>query len=357
MGNLGPKTAVSGLMPDVHFLPVPVPVPLPVRLPVVRRRRHLSDYVEGLLADPESGIPPAAGMVLEVVQGEGGSIPAPDGWLRDVRRITRERGIPLILDEIQTGLGPHRARCTPSSTPASCRTCWCCRRRSAAACRWRWWCTTRTWTPGRRGRTPARSAATSWPWPPGWRRCEFIREHDLPAHAAPDGRPAAGPVGRMQRRHPFLGDVRGRGLMVGVEVVDPDAPGHLRPAAARRRRAPGGSRGVLQARADRGARRPARQRAAVPAAAGHHRGGSRRRRRARVAEACDAVARRAVTATETPPPCRPRSPRPPSRSSGDHASTLAALVLEPELADRSGPSCCPAATGSTRPSAPVEASK
>ncbi|MFP3360322.1 aminotransferase class III-fold pyridoxal phosphate-dependent enzyme, partial [Planococcus sp. SIMBA_143] len=41
----------------------------------------------------------------EVVQGEGGAIPAPIEWLQEMRRITSERGIPLIIDEIQTGIG------------------------------------------------------------------------------------------------------------------------------------------------------------------------------------------------------------------------------------------------------------
>ena len=47
-------------------------------------------------------------MILEPVQGEGGVIPAPDGWLRRMRRITAARSIPLIADEVQTGVGPHR---------------------------------------------------------------------------------------------------------------------------------------------------------------------------------------------------------------------------------------------------------
>lgn len=64
-----------------------------------------SRYIENLLDDPESGIVSPAGMIFEVVQGEGGSIPAPVEWLREMRRITQERNIPLIIDEVQTGLG------------------------------------------------------------------------------------------------------------------------------------------------------------------------------------------------------------------------------------------------------------
>jgi len=44
-------------------------------------------------------------ILLEPIQGEGGIIVPPDGYLRDVRRICDEHGILMIVDEIQTGLG------------------------------------------------------------------------------------------------------------------------------------------------------------------------------------------------------------------------------------------------------------
>jgi acetylornithine/N-succinyldiaminopimelate aminotransferase len=46
-----------------------------------------------------------AAVMLEPIQGEAGVIPADDDYLRTVRRLTRERGVLLILDEIQTGIG------------------------------------------------------------------------------------------------------------------------------------------------------------------------------------------------------------------------------------------------------------
>jgi len=52
-------------------------------------------------ADPTS----VAGILLEVIEGEGGVVPAPAGYLTDVRQLCDERGILLMLDEIQTGLG------------------------------------------------------------------------------------------------------------------------------------------------------------------------------------------------------------------------------------------------------------
>jgi len=44
-------------------------------------------------------------VLLEPIQGEGGVRIPPEGYLRKVRKITRERNVLLILDEIQTGLG------------------------------------------------------------------------------------------------------------------------------------------------------------------------------------------------------------------------------------------------------------
>jgi acetylornithine/N-succinyldiaminopimelate aminotransferase len=46
-----------------------------------------------------------AGVMLEPIQGEAGVIPATDDYLRAVRDLTRDRGVLLILDEIQTGIG------------------------------------------------------------------------------------------------------------------------------------------------------------------------------------------------------------------------------------------------------------
>ncbi|MEZ4221326.1 MAG: aspartate aminotransferase family protein [Polyangiaceae bacterium] len=46
-----------------------------------------------------------AGVVVEPIQGEGGVLPAPPGFLRGLRDLTRERGALLLLDEIQTGVG------------------------------------------------------------------------------------------------------------------------------------------------------------------------------------------------------------------------------------------------------------
>ena len=49
--------------------------------------------------------PSVAAVLLEPVQGEGGVLPADDQYLRDVRTLCDERGLLLMIDEIQTGFG------------------------------------------------------------------------------------------------------------------------------------------------------------------------------------------------------------------------------------------------------------
>jgi acetylornithine aminotransferase/acetylornithine/N-succinyldiaminopimelate aminotransferase len=49
--------------------------------------------------------PETVAIFVEPVQGEGGVVPADPGFLRELRRFTRERDILLVFDEIQTGIG------------------------------------------------------------------------------------------------------------------------------------------------------------------------------------------------------------------------------------------------------------
>jgi diaminobutyrate-2-oxoglutarate transaminase len=63
------------------------------------------DLLEKMLDDPGSGVDLPAAVIVEAVQGEGGINVASVPWLQRLRAITAERGILLILDEIQAGVG------------------------------------------------------------------------------------------------------------------------------------------------------------------------------------------------------------------------------------------------------------
>jgi len=220
-GNLAPKTAVAGLMSDVHFLPYPYAYRCPFGLGGEDGHRISSHYIKHLLHDPESGIVPPAGMILEIVQGEGGVIPAPDEWVREIRQITRDAHIPLIVDEIQTGLGRtgklfafEHSGITPDvvllskaiggSLPLSVVL---------------YDETLDVWQPGAhagtfRGNQLAMAAGTA--------TLNYIVENQLANSAEILGDRLLTHLRQIQSQSCSIGEVRGRGLMIGVEVVSPN---------------------------------------------------------------------------------------------------------------------------------------
>ena len=62
-------------------------------------------WIEDRLFNTTTPPEEVAGIVLEVVQGEGGYVPAPPEFVREIRRICDEHGIMLIVDEVQSGMG------------------------------------------------------------------------------------------------------------------------------------------------------------------------------------------------------------------------------------------------------------
>src|SRR5438067_7353577 len=67
--------------------------------------RDCINWIEKRLFQTTTPPEEVAGIVLEVVQGEGGYIPAPQAFVRELRRICDENGIMLIIDEVQSGMG------------------------------------------------------------------------------------------------------------------------------------------------------------------------------------------------------------------------------------------------------------
>ena len=67
--------------------------------------RDVINWIENRLFKTTTPPEEVAGIVLEVVQGEGGYIPAPKAFVKELRRICDENGIMLIIDEVQSGMG------------------------------------------------------------------------------------------------------------------------------------------------------------------------------------------------------------------------------------------------------------
>ena len=229
MGSLAPKESVGQLLPGVHFFPYPYAYRCPFSRGGEESEKLAADYFERALTDPEGGINRPAAVILEPIQGEGGVIPAPVEWLRTVRRVTKDLGIPLILDEVQSGVGRsgsfyafQKAGIIPDILVLS----------KAiggglplAVIIYR--DELDVWKPGAhagtfRGNQMAMAA--------GSKTLEIIRRDGLVERARLAGQRLRVDLKKIASHSPYIGEVRGEGLMLGIEVVNPfgapDALGH-----------------------------------------------------------------------------------------------------------------------------------
>src|SRR5882757_4360565 len=104
-GNLSQKGPIANGMPGVHFFPFASGGSCPAGADPVSWDANCAAFLEYALTDPNGGIPLPAAVIMEMVQGEGGVNPATREFVQRVRRLTRELGVVLIVDEVQTGCG------------------------------------------------------------------------------------------------------------------------------------------------------------------------------------------------------------------------------------------------------------
>lgn len=104
-GLVEQKQPVANGMPGVHFFPYSYCSRCPVNLRPETCAINCIGYLENSLHDGNGGIPLPAAVIVEMVQGEGGVIPARLEFVQRLRQLTRELEIPLIVDEVQTGCG------------------------------------------------------------------------------------------------------------------------------------------------------------------------------------------------------------------------------------------------------------
>jgi 2,4-diaminobutyrate 4-transaminase len=104
-GNVGQKRPITNGMPGVSFFPFSSCSRCPLALDPETCQTNCVSFLERALRDPNGGLELPAAVIMEMVQGEGGVIPARKEFVQRVRRLTRELDIPLVVDEVQTGCG------------------------------------------------------------------------------------------------------------------------------------------------------------------------------------------------------------------------------------------------------------
>ena len=232
-GNTAIRTPARVNDAGVTRLPYPQSYRCPYGVGGVEGTRIAAEHLRRLLNDPGSGLTAPAAVIVEPVQGEGGVVAAPDDWLRAVRAESAAHGIPLIADEVQTGLartgelwGVDHAGITPDVMVLSKAVGG---GLPLAVIAYR--SSLDVWAEGAhtgtfRGQQLAMAAGTA--------TIRYVMEHDLSTRARKVGEQIRTALEAAAAELPAIGEVRGRGLMLGVELVDPDgAPDELgvRPAA------------------------------------------------------------------------------------------------------------------------------
>ena len=164
-------------------------------------------------------IPPdeVSAIVVEPIQGEGGYIVPPKSFLQGLRELATEHGMVLVVDEVQSGMGRtgkmfasehfdlkadvvNIAKGIASGLPLGVT----CARADIM-----------TWPPGAHASTfggnPVSCAAAN-------ATIRLLKESRV-ANAAAVGAYLMDGLRALQAKHPLIGDVRGRGLMIGIELV------------------------------------------------------------------------------------------------------------------------------------------
>jgi 4-aminobutyrate aminotransferase len=215
--NVNYRLGHGPLVPDIHIAPFPH-VYRDFGGDEARATAVCLDHLERMFA---TELPPStvAAFLLEPVQGEGGYIPAPAAFLQGLRSLADKHGILLVIDEVQSGYGRTGtmwafeqagivpdvvtlAKAIANGLPLAAIVS----RRELQD----------RWGVGSHGSTyggnPVCCAA-------GIAVLETIRDEDLIANAAARGVELKAGLQAIAAEDRRIGDVRGPGLMIGVEFV------------------------------------------------------------------------------------------------------------------------------------------
>ena len=175
-------------------------------------------YIEQVLFRKLTHPSDVAAIFVEPIQGEGGYIVPPAGWLADLRRLCDEHGILLVFDEVQTGVGRTGTMwaaehdgvepdimCIGKGLASGLPLAGIVARSSVM-----------DWEPGGHGSTfggnPVACAAAL--------VTLDLVERELAANAATVGSRLLTDLRELQSRQPLIEHVRGRGLMIGMDLPD-----------------------------------------------------------------------------------------------------------------------------------------
>jgi 4-aminobutyrate aminotransferase len=216
-GNQGRKKRGGPYAPGIAFAPAPYVYRSLWPNDPEQCARHCAKCLDDVIRYETSG--DVAAFIAEPVLGEGGIVVPPKNYFREIKKVLDQHGILFIADEVQSGFGrtgkmfavEHygvdpdilvTAKGIADGFPLSAFTT---RPEIAGA-----------YKPGDHlstfGGNPVACAASL-------ANIEFMLEENLPAKATEAGEYAMKKLRDLQKQNPIIGEVRGLGLMIGVELV------------------------------------------------------------------------------------------------------------------------------------------
>ena len=205
------------LLPGVYHAPYPDRYRCPLGSTPDTCAAACVDFIEHELFAHLVSPDEVAAVVVEPIQGEGGYVVAPDEFLQRLRELTKKHGILLVADEVQSGMGRSGKMFAIEYTGVEPDMMAIAKGIASGL---------------PLGVAVARAGLMA--WPPGAHASTFggnpvscaaaiatikLLKDRLVANAADVGGHLMGGLRELAARHPLIGEVRGRGLMIGVELV------------------------------------------------------------------------------------------------------------------------------------------
>jgi diaminobutyrate-2-oxoglutarate transaminase len=241
----GHRDGVGQLVPGVQFLPFPYTYRNPFGCPDDQVDLQAADNLERVLEDSHSGYSKPAAVILESVQGEGGTIIPSPRFMKRVREICDTHEIIMICDEIQSGLGRtgkmfafEHAGIVPDIVTMSKALGGIGFPISAIAYKEE----LNTWPAGKtigtfRGNMVAFAAGAA--------ALEYMVEQKVPEHALALGEKCMVKLKELESESSIVGESRGIGLMMAIELVKDKKSKAPAPDFAKKVRKYGHQRGVM----------------------------------------------------------------------------------------------------------------
>jgi diaminobutyrate-2-oxoglutarate transaminase len=216
----GHRDGIGPLVPGVQFIPFPYRYRNPFGCPEEMVDEFAAENLERVLDDSHSGYSKPAAVILEAVQGEGGTIIPTPRFLQRVREITKAHGVLMICDEIQCGLGRtgkmfafEHAGIVPDIITISKALGGVGFPISAIAFREE----LNTMPTGKsigtfRGNMVAFAAGAA--------ALNWMVDNQVPEYAAELGKKAMARFKEIEKNSKILGEARGIGLMIALEIVE-----------------------------------------------------------------------------------------------------------------------------------------